>query len=182
MKRQLTDDLARDFLFVHESVVYGVLRACHVSYTQVHFDDYLQIGRLTLVNAYEVFPDPLGYEENYYRFTGFAYQRVRWAILDECRKATKERERACALPDASLLEEGFLIDSREEAVVCADLFQAMLCCLNEQEKKYVEDAVTLGLSVTAIAKKYGVSRKTVYQWKKRIGKKLAHFKTDLKTN
>ena len=182
MNRQLTDALAGDFLLVHESVVYGVLKACHVAYTQAHFEDYLQIGRLALVNAYEVFPDHLSDEQNYYRFTGFAYQRVRWAILDELRKAAKERERECALPDASLLEERFLIDSREEAVVYADLFQAMLACLNAKEKQYVVDAVISRLSVSAIAKKYGVSRKTVYQWKHRISKKLAHFKTDLKGN
>ncbi|GEK90975.1 sigma-70 family RNA polymerase sigma factor [Alkalibacterium kapii] len=182
MKRQLTDELATDFLFVHESLVYGVLKACHVGYTQAYYDDYVQIGRLNLIQAYEVFPEDLREEQNYYRFTGFAYQRVRWAILDELRKAAKERERESGVIDTSVFEAPMSNDRSEESVVYWELFQSMFACLNEQEKEYLEDAVILRLNVSAMAKKYGVSRKTVYQWKQRVGKKLAHFRKDLDVN
>jgi len=187
MIRQLTDEAAGDFLTVHEPLVYGALKACHVAYSQANYEDYLQIGRLKLVEAYETYPSDLSDEERYYQFTGYAYQRVRWGILDELRKAVKARERECMLPDGEVLEQPGLgvslssgENSCEEAVIYWELFQSMLQCLSEQEQKYLEDAVIRRLSVKVIAEKYGVSRKTVYQWKHRIGQKLAHFRTDLK--
>ncbi|WP_423188953.1 sigma-70 family RNA polymerase sigma factor [Alkalibacterium sp. f15] len=180
MIRQLTEEVASDFFFIHDSLVYGVLKACHVSYNHPDYEDYLQVGRLKLVEAYENYPNDLNEEEAYYRFTGFAYQRVRWGILDELRKAAKQRERESALPDDSILENQLMGYTSDDDVLFLGLFQSMLVCLTEQEQAYLIDAVMLELSVQDIARKYGVSRNTVYQWKHKIGEKLIHFKNDLK--
>jgi predicted DNA-binding protein YlxM (UPF0122 family) len=68
----------------------------------------------------------------------------------------------------------------DEDVLMRDVYQSMLACLTEVEKTYLNDSVIHQLSVTDIAKKQGVSRKTVYAWRTRVAEKLAQYKTVLK--
>lgn len=176
--RILTEELAEDFFFVHEGLVYGALKKCGINRLHQNYDDFVQIGLWTLVRVYEQFPDDLTQEEYYYQFTGFAFQKIRWAIIDEIRKDQLKKEREQVVAEFFEEDVGCTSESNEDWLVW-QLLPSMLNCLAPAEQNYLKDTVFNQLSVTEIAKKYEVSRKTVYQWKKRTGIKLAHYKSVL---
>ncbi|GAA0485896.1 sigma-70 family RNA polymerase sigma factor [Alkalibacterium sp. s-m-22] len=181
MKRKLTEEMEHDFFFVHESIVYGVLRKCGIRFNHPDYDDYVQIGLLKLVEAYETFPEDLCQEAYFYQFTGYAFQKIRWGIIDEMRKAIKNAERETLIGEAldrSVPEEG--VESDSDWLVW-ELMPTMLKYLTPNEQQYLRDAAIDQLSITDIAKKHNVSRKTVYEWRKKTAIKLAHFKAVLKS-
>ena len=179
MKRQLTRELEDDFFFVHESIVHGVLKRCSIWFDHPNYDDYLQIGLLKLVEAYEIFPKDLFNETYFYQFTGFAFQKIRWAIVDELCKKSRKAGFKTGLPEDLDSFQTLTFSDNEDWIVW-ELFPSMLNCLSKSEQSYLKDAVLEQLSVTDIARKHSVSRKTVYGWKKKVGHKLEHFKTALK--
>lgn len=180
MIRQLTEDLEQDFFFVHSGIVYGAVRKCGIRFDHPDYDDFVQTGLIKLVEAYQSYPADLCQEAYIYQFTGYAFQKVRWALVDELRKNWKQQERETAISD----HEGFQSFDRgvsmDEDWLVWELMPSMLKCLTDNEQRYLKDTVFEQLSVTDIASKYGVSRKTVYEWKKRIAVKLDSFKSVLK--
>ena len=178
-RRVLTEEMADDFFFIHDAIVYGALKKCSIPYNHPDYEDYVQIGRLKLVEAYESFPKDLLEEKSFYQFTGYAFQKVKWGILDEIRILVRRAERETAMPEDW---EPMVIDNVaavEPDVVMWDMYSKMLSGLSEVEQTYLNDAVVHQLSVTAIAKKRGVSRKTVYTWRKRVAEKLVQYKVEL---
>lgn len=176
--RTLTEEMADDFFFVHSSLVYGAMKKCGISRSNQNYDDLVQIGLLTLVKVYEQFPEDLYQEEYFYQFTGFAFQKIRWAIIDELRKYQLRKEREETVSE--FFDEGdeSVRDKNEDWLVW-QLFPSMLECLAPSEQIYLKETVLNQLSITEIARKHKVSRKTVYQWKKRTAQKLNHFKVVL---
>lgn len=179
MKRRLTKEMETAFFFVHDSIVFGVLKRCGIFPTHPNFDDFVQIGLLKLVEAYETFPQSLFEEDHFYQFTGYAFTKVRWGVIDALRKEQKEQEQLCTFPSDFEKFGTQLSDSSTDDWIVWELFQSMLHCLNKNEQAYLRDSVLNQMTVTAIAKKHNVSRKTIYVWKKTIAKKLKHFKTVL---
>lgn len=178
MKRELTAEMEVDFFYVHESIVYGAIRRCGISYLHPNYDDYVQIGLLKLVDAYEEFPKDLFQEAYFYQFTGYAFRKIRWAIIDELRRDQRKQENEGSLPET--FDEWQSNSAYEETdFVIWELFHSMLHCLTEKEQMYLTDAVIHQMNVTEIAEKHQVSRKTVYTWKKNVAKKLAHYRTVL---
>lgn len=178
MKRELSEEMEADFFYVHESIVYGAIRRCGVSYMHPDYDDFVQIGLLKLVDAYKEFPKDLFQEEYFYQFTGYAFRKIRWAIIDELRREQRKHENEGALPET--FDERQSSDSNDETDwVIWELFHSMLHCLTEKEQEYLKDSVIHQMNVTEIAKKREVSRKTVYAWKKQVAKKLAHYRAAL---
>jgi len=178
--RKLTEEMAADFFFVHDAIVYGALKKCQIPYNHPDYEDYVQMGRLKLVEAYEIFPKDLTEEEAFYQFTGYAFQKVKWGVLDEIRVMVRRAEREVSMPEdfePMVVDDRSLVDAE---IVMQDVYQSMLKCLTEVEQTYLNDAVILQLSVTDIAKKRGVSRKTVYAWRQRVAEKLAEYKSVLK--
>jgi RNA polymerase sigma factor (sigma-70 family) len=179
MKRKLSKDMEDDFFYVHDSIVYGAIKRCGISIRHPNYDDFVQIGLLKLVEAYEEFPDSLFDEKYFYQFTGYAFRKIRWALIDEMRREQKREERFTAFPEDYQEWGMFLSADTSEDCLIWQMFESMLHCLTKREQVYLKDAVLNQLNVTEIAKKHNVSRKTVYRWKKIIAKKLAHYRTVL---
>ncbi len=180
MKRKLTEEMEQDFFFVHGSIVYGVLRKCGIRVTHPDYDDFAQVGLLKLVDAYESFPSDLCQETYFYQFTGFAYQKIKWAIIDEMRKTIKQSERETLIGET--LDQSFpqaVMETDSDWLVW-ELLPSMFECLAPNEQLYLKEAAIEQLSISDIARKHGVSRKTVYEWRKRTAFKLSHFKEVLK--
>lgn len=181
MKRKLKQELENDFFLVHTSIVYGVLKRCNLWQDHPDYDDFVQIGLLKLVESYESYPEDLFSEKGFYSFTGYAFQKIRWAILDELRKQSRMMDREVSLPeDLETWKVASETDKEEWAIW--ELLPDMLGQLNPHEQNYLKSAVLENLSVTDIAKKYGVSRKTVYDWKNKVAVKLADYKELLRRN
>ncbi|WP_035052321.1 sigma-70 family RNA polymerase sigma factor [Carnobacterium pleistocenium] len=180
MIRTLSEDKERAFFDQHSKIVHGVLKKLNVSWRHADYDDFVQQGLLKLVEAYETFPEDLEQEEFLYQFTGFAYTKVRWHMLDLLRKQQRKWEREMPWPEHLESNRPDTQVPFEQAYQEMDLLKEMLPLLTKNEQAYLLDAVVNQLSVTEIAKKQAVSRKTVYQWKKRVAEKLNHFLLILK--
>lgn len=178
LMRTLTEEMVDDFFFIHTSLVHGALKKCGVLRSNQNYDDLVQIGLLTLVKVYEQFPEDLCEEEYFYQFTGFAFQKIRWAVIDELRKYQLKKEREETVSEFFDDESESFRDKNEDWIVW-QLFPSMLDCLAPNEQIYLNETVLNQLSVTDIARKHKVSRKTVYQWKNRTALKLSHFKAVL---
>lgn len=180
MKRVLEERLEHDFFFVHDSIVFGAIKKIGIRYDHTNYDDFVQVGRLKLVDAYQEFPEDLHEEAYFYQFTGYAYRKVYWGLMDQIRKDQRIIEREDGLPES--FEEWGADEHQlfDQDVVIWQLFYSMLNCLTKKEQRYLKDLVFEQLSITEIAAKYGVSRKTVYVWKKQVAKKLAHYEAVLK--
>ena len=101
-------------------------------------------------------------------------------MLDLLRKQQRKWNYEMPWPDEVAMEQPDTQLSFEQSYQDMDLLKEMLPLLTKNEQAYLLDAVVKQLSVTEIATKQGVSRKTVYQWKKRVAEKLNHFLLILK--
>lgn len=180
MIRTLSEDKEKAFFEQHSKIVHGALKKLNVNWKHADYDDFVQQGLLKLVEAYETFPEDLEQEEFLYQFTGFAYTKVRWHILDLLRKQKRKWDREMPWPEELESNQPDTQLPFEQAYQEMDLLKEMLPLLTKNEQSYLLDAVVNQLSVTEIAEKQGVSRKTVYQWKKRVSEKLNHFLLILK--
>lgn len=170
--RKLQREHELDFFSQYEGVVYGVLKRLAIHQLHPHYDDFAQIGRLKLVEAYEAYPDDPFQELNRGRFVGYAFTKIRWAIIDEIRRQNRYADHEQGWDDSldhilstaeichleNVLEQEWLIE----------VFKPL--CANE--RRLIVDLCFHHLSITAIAKKEGVSRKTIYQRRNRIKEKL----------
>ncbi|MCC5890156.1 MAG: sigma-70 family RNA polymerase sigma factor [Alkalibacterium sp.] len=172
MTNILTEEFAADFFEVHDSIVFGILKRCSLSYNDRDYDDFIQIGRLALLKAYETFPQEVMTDEQFYQFTGFAYRKVYWTILDHLRKEAKRKNEACSLPEETEGLKEFSCEGFELDWIETYSLNEFIQCLPENERRYIEERVLNGLSITAIAEKYQTSRKTVYTWRDKVKARL----------
>lgn len=179
--RQLSRNLEISFFEVHQSIVYGCLRQLNISMYHPNYDDLKQVGLIALVEAYETFPKSLFNEEHFYQFTGFAFQKVKWRILDELRKHNRLRSKEQAMEKEMIDLFAPRTFDNENGFILFLLLESMANHLNQNEKDYLFETVINQLTVTEFAKKKGVSRKTVYEWKKKIAKKLKQYKKAIRS-
>ena len=169
-KLQIENELA--FFEQYEGVVFGVLKQLTIHPLSAYYDDLTQIGRLKLVESYEKYPDDPFEEEHRGRFVGFAFTRIRWGIIDEIRKQNLREQRE------QIWDESFdhtLTNSDDcllEGALENEWLQEILEPLNAKEQRLVIDLCIYNLTITAIAKKEKVSRKTIYQRRNSIKQKL----------
>lgn len=170
--RKLQTENEREFFEQYEGVVFGVLKQLTIHPLSAYYDDLTQIGRLKLVESYEKFSEDPFDEEHRGRFVGFAFTRIRWGIIDEIRRYNLRNQRE------QIWDESFdhtLSNSDDcllEGTLENEWLQEVLAPLNDKEKRLVIDLCMYNLTITAIAKKEGVSRKTIYQRRNRVKEKL----------
>lgn len=164
-----------EFFTQFEGVVFGVLKRMHIHYLNPDYDEFTQIGRLSLVKAYENFTDDI-YDDAYRgAFVSYAYTRIRWAILDAILQKNRLRE------NEQIWDETFdytLMDKTsdfEAHVYEQEWLQSILKYLNPAEKRLVIALCVYHLTITDIAQKEGVSRQTIYKRRKSIQNKLRHL-------
>ena len=170
--RKLQTEKELEFFVQFEGVVFGVLKRLTIHPLNPHYDDFTQIGRLKLVEAYEMYRDDPFIEDNRGRFVGYAFTKIRWAIIDEIRKQSLRQERE------QVWDESFdhtLPASDEEIlefILENEWLQEVLDPLTEKERQLVIVLCISNMTITAIAKKERVSRKTIYQRRNKIKEKL----------
>lgn len=180
MLRKLAEENERDFFDQYSGMVHGALRRLGVWHMHADYDDFVQQGLLKLVEAYENYPKDLEQEECVKQFGGYAYQKVYWHMIDLMRKQKRQWESEMAWPEDLEGNQPDTQVSIEQNYQEMDLLKNMLPLLTATEQAYLVDAVVNRMSVTEIAQKQGVSRKTVYEWKKKVAVKLACFLENLK--
>lgn len=168
--RTLTEPIMNQLLSQYNGVIYQAMKQTGIYKSSPDFEDFYQNGCIKLFEAYQTCSeDPLS-EENRYQFVKYSGQKLRWFFLDEKRKEKNHAERT-----------EFASEERLEHVPSFDYFEAefefqeqaaqLMHCLTAKELLFLRERFFLGLSVTDIAKKHGVSRKTVYQWRNTLQEK-----------
>ncbi|MCY3024916.1 sigma-70 family RNA polymerase sigma factor [Aerococcus loyolae] len=162
------DRLLREFeALIHRTLADLNIRKCHGDY-----QDYAQELRLKLLGVAEDFDgQPLG--EDRYRFVAYAGRYLRWCLLDLLRQSQR-------FPQLTLSEHQDLLtesaDTEDFELGAADFLQAAQDTLSERDYQLTLALAEPDFSITDIAKSFGVARKTIYAWKKRLVEKLQPLK------
>lgn len=170
--RKLKSESEIDFFEQYEGVVFGVLKRLNISRNHPDYDDLAQIGRLKLVDAYETYPDDPWAEESRGQFVGYAFTKIRWGIIDAIRKLANRSEKEQEWNDTFDLTLPASDQPITDKVLENEWLQEVLQPLSDKEKRLVIDLCIHRLTITAIAEKEGVSRKTIYQRRKKVKEKL----------
>lgn len=178
----MTTTAAFEFLLSdeRERLIYGVFKRLHLTPLHPQYQDFLQESRIIFVEAYLAYQKRHPTMENEHDLMLFAYQRIRWRLLDMLRKEQQHRSN-CQSMDIMLNDEsdaplGFDLadpatrDTEEETVNC-ELYERLLQECTENEAKYLRESFLFMRPITQIAKMHGVSRQSVYNWRTGVQRK-----------
>ncbi|MCP0887945.1 sigma-70 family RNA polymerase sigma factor [Ligilactobacillus sp. WILCCON 0076] len=152
----------------HEKVIYGVLKRLHISPQHNNYEDLYMEGCLLFVQAYQ------NYVQTHERIDEhalllFAYQKIRWGLLDILRRESLHQQRTGKLNN--LLET--IIDplNLEEHYFTSDKLNQLLKLCSWRERRYLDLRYRKDYSITEISQHLQVSRTAVYKWQKSISAK-----------
>ncbi|WP_297988849.1 sigma-70 family RNA polymerase sigma factor [Anoxybacillus sp.] len=135
-----------------------IIRKLHIRRHVV--DEYMQIGLIALWEAYE------RYDETKGSFHSFAFKMIRWRIVSQLRKETKN----VAIP---LLDEQML---REDVDFFGDIiWEDAMRDMTPRERIWLVRHVIEGKTLKQIADEEGVTVHAVKQWRISAVKKLKRY-------
>lgn len=153
-------------------IVHGVLKSLGVNRYRNDYDDLAQEAALIFAYAYATYPSDVTDPANERELMCFAYQRMRWRLLDILRRGQFEQELFSCSLDNDEQQDAYqecLID-RQSANPFANFEQADFlgflyqhCKKNQQD--YLIAKLNHHLTDKEIALTHGVSRQAVHQWK-----------------
>ncbi|EMI11287.1 sigma-70 family RNA polymerase sigma factor [Anoxybacillus gonensis] len=134
-----------------------IIRKLHI---RRHVDEYMQIGFIALWEAYE------RYDETKGSFCTFAFKMIRWRIVSQLRKETRNVH--VPLPDEYVLKENvdFFADI---------MWEEAMQYLTPRERIWLVRHVIEGKTLKQIAHEEGVSVNAVKQWRMSAVKKLKRY-------
>ena len=158
----------------HHVLILGALKKCHITNFHPMFEDYLQIARWVLIDTHRQFireGKPLESFHNY------VYQRIYWKITDEIRKDKNLYDESTTEDEIDISElEHMLADtSLEDTVEIKVVLSQLQKVLTPQEKIYLEESFLNDLTISEIASKYKVSKRSVYNWRDKVAIKYLLF-------
>lgn len=176
MEQSKQDNLLAGFNYLisndHQVVVYGVLKRLHIKPWQVNYADLKQEGFLVFAQKYAQYP---GADDDKARLA-YLYQAVYWHLLDILRKQNRLQQHQCCIStDATGMPDWESLHDPYDAVgewVGATLYDELWKKCNSRERHFLSDSYDCGLTVTEMARKWHVSRKTIYQWKTGVQNKF----------
>lgn len=170
--QKITDGLT---FLMHDkriNVVHGVLKSLGISPRRDDYDDFVQDAALIFAQAYAAYPGDPADPTNERDLMCYAFQRMRWRILDSLRRAQLEKEVFTYSLDNDETASDYddlLIDKQagnpfahfERGDFLGYLYQH--CSPNQ--RNYLIAKLNHHLTDKEIALLYGVSRQAVHQWK-----------------
>lgn len=170
----ITEVNEADIVCTFESIIKGVLNSLRIIPTYAYYDDCYQIGLIKLFEAIKDYPYDLQTEEGLYRFGGYAFVKIKWGVIDECRKVKRYNLREEKLPE-SYEELAYQCYHRIEDELIEEIDLAhFLLWLTPKEHEYLNLFLTFR-NISHVAKTMGLSRKTVYAIRRKIAEKYQLF-------
>lgn len=155
----------------HHVLILGALKKCHVTKYHPMFEDCLQIARMVLIDTHRRF---IKEDKDMATFNGYVFQRIYWKVTDEVRKEMNQASKY----DVDTTEESLSelpCSPQEDLLEVKDILEKLSECLTDKEALFLEEAYINELSPGEIAKKYQVSRQTVYNWRDRVALKTMKY-------
>ncbi|WP_295746843.1 helix-turn-helix domain-containing protein [uncultured Limosilactobacillus sp.] len=164
------------FLLAHQRtrLIHGVLKSVYLRPSDDDYQDCFQEACLLFAQAYCDFPREIDSHES--DLMHFTYQKIRWRLLDQRQRTAWQASNCeCSLdsPVLSPTQKELLFlnpASNSPLAITAknDLFARLAGHCTRKQRNYLLSVVVRHLSDSEIAEYYGVSRQTVYQWKKGV--------------
>lgn len=154
----------------HEKVIYGVLKHLHVSRQDPDYEDLVVEGQIAFAQAYCAYcqaHDSVTEEA----VMPYLYQKIKWRLLDLLRKQTRTKQRECGLPE-NADELWIVANCQNDDVIIRYLLERLWNLCTPKERKFLELQLYSNLNLVKTAKMLEISRKTVYNYKRSILRKL----------
>lgn len=156
----------------YQGVIYSELKKMHIYPGSQDYDDYFQLACIKLFETYKTCNCDALLEENRYRFVNYASQSIRWAFLDQKRRDRHLGDHEEQSDDIVVaVETGF-----EDEIAFIENYHQLMDQLTIKEQRFLYDRFYLNLTMTDIAKKHGVSRKTIHLWRQGLQEKAQFLK------
>ena len=158
----------------HHVLILGALKKCHITSFHPMFEDYLQIARWVLIDTHRQF---IREGKSLESFHNYVYQRIYWKITDEIRKDKNLYDESTTEDEIDISElEHMLADTTlEDTVEIKVLLSQLQKVLTPQEKIYLEESFLNDLTISEIASKHKVSKRSVYNWRDKVAIKYLLF-------
>ncbi|MFW7420196.1 sigma-70 family RNA polymerase sigma factor [Vagococcus fluvialis] len=158
----------------HHVLILGALKKCHITNFHPMFEDYLQIARWVLIDTHRQF---IREGKSLESFHNYVYQRIYWKITDEIRKDKNLYDESTTEDEIDISElEHMLADTTlEDTVEIKVLLSQLQKVLTPQEKIYLEESFLNDLTISEIASKHKVSKRSVYNWRDKVAIKYLLF-------
>lgn len=154
----------------HEKVIYGVLKHLHVSRQDPDYEDLVIEGQIAFAQAFCTYcqaHDSVTEEA----VMPYIYQKIKWRLLDLLRKKMRTKQRECGLPE-NASELWIVANCQNDDVIVRDLLEGLWNLCTPKERKFLELQLYSNLNLVKTAKTLEISRKTVYNYKRSILRKL----------
>ncbi len=172
--RTMADGLA--FLLTNNRtrLIHGVLKSLYLRPSDDDYQDYFQEACLLFAQAYCDFPNKIDNHET--DLMHFAYQKIRWRLLDQRKRASWQQSCCeCSLDSPALSptqKELLFLDPNSNSPLAVtaknDLFARLATQCTKKQRDYLLSVVVRHMTDSEIARYYHVSRQTVYQWKRGV--------------
>ncbi|GEL15351.1 sigma-70 family RNA polymerase sigma factor [Pediococcus cellicola] len=176
MEKQTVQD-AFKFLYQEnrEKIIYGAAKKLHLHPAQTNYEDFIQEGYLTFVQAYDRYPSsPL---DNPQKFCIYAYQAVYWRFLDLIRQSNRLADQIEVNPLPLVNQAHSNLEEAFEAIYQDELFAQLYNSCTKSEQMFLIDCYVYHLKSSEIACKHHVSRQCVSNWRRRVGNKALAYLT-----
>lgn len=164
----MNTQIERDLCATYHTLILGALKRYNITSRHTDFDDYLQQARIELLLTHRM------YEESTKKlpdFRPYVFQKICWSTSDLLRK----EKNICTKSDyieIQSIEHNLKDDSNLASLHLAnDLYDSLSALLLPTEKIYLDESFFDNLTISQIACKHKVSRKTVYKWRDGVRKK-----------
>lgn len=171
--RTLKKEEEFDFFTQYEGVVFGVMKRLNIYFNNPDYDEYAQIGRIQLVKAYEEFPGDIRDKKQSEKFVAYSFTKIRWKIVDSMRQNARRQEKEQKWEEHYNTTLTHPTKRLSEIILEKEWLEEVLAHLEPPEQRLVIDVCVHRMSITDIAKKEKVSRKTIYTRRKKIQENLA---------
>lgn len=171
----LTDGL--EFLTDNDRmlVIHGVLKSLGISSSRDDYYDLVQEATLIFAQAYCDYPKDQTDPANERDLMTFAFQRIRWRLLDLLRHRQRMKSLTGATLDNPTSEDDYadyLADPRARQgfghLENSAFFSALFDRCNHKQQRYLIAKLKYDYTDQEISRIYGVSRQAVYQWKQGV--------------
>lgn len=163
----------------HETILYAVMKQLHIWPNRADYEDYLQEARILFPEIYVAFPE--NPEVKPHQFLAYAQQKLYWALLDKLRQERKRVDRQSPGDQEELLTAVASDDDILDAIGQSDFRQYLLKLVGGAGKtgewRFLVGTLVDQLTADEIVQRHGVSRNTVYKWRRSLLRRLVHTLT-----
>ena len=168
--------IKRAFAFLregdHEVIIFGAIKRLHVTIGNPLYDDLVQEGRLAFIKK---FLQAIELEKSAAEYLAFINQGVYWELANYMKKLKTHNDHFYVPAQTDEDEDPFvsLVDEQNTEYVDLRAFvETILQFCTPNEASYLKYVFYQGINVTEISQKMGVSRQTIYKWRKNISAKV----------